>query len=70
MNLADNIFGPDIGSLKGNNTRRKPKPIKYDIVKIPTELIEQHKNLTQRMEIIFMNDMPTTTGINRTIRHQ
>ena len=46
MNLADNIFGLDIGSLKGNSTRRKPKPIKDDIVKIPTKLIEQHKDLT------------------------
>ena len=70
MNLADNIFGPDIGSLKGNSTRRKPKPIKYDIVKIPTKLIEQHKDLTHWMDIIFMNEIPITTGINRTIRYE
>ena len=49
VNLVENIFGPDIGTQKGKITRKNIKPVKDDVVEIPTELIEQQKYLTHFM---------------------
>ena len=32
VNLAENVSGPNIGSIKGKITRSKPKPVKYYLV--------------------------------------
>ena len=70
MNLAENSFVPGIGELKGKSTRRKTKPVKYDVVEIKTELIDQYKYFTHWMETLFVNDIPMLTGIDRIIGYQ
>jgi hypothetical protein len=45
VNIADQIFGPDMSSLKGKSVRHKPKPVRKDLIEIPKELIEQHKDI-------------------------
>ena len=69
VNLADNIFGPNIRALKGKSTRSKPKPVQYDVVETPTKLSEQYKDLTHHMNVMFVNDIPVLTGIYRNTRY-
>jgi hypothetical protein len=38
IEFALQIFGEDIGSLKGKTTRRKPLPVAQDYIEIPSEL--------------------------------
>jgi hypothetical protein len=45
VNIAEKIFGGDTGTLKGKSTRRRPTPVKDDLVEIPPELLEQHQTL-------------------------
>jgi len=68
VNLAEKIFGADIGALKGKTTRRRPTPVKTDLVEIPPELIKQHHDLTYCMDVMYVNGMPMLTGIDRSIR--
>jgi hypothetical protein len=68
VNIAEKIFGGDIGTLKGKSTRRRPTPVKDDLVEIPPELLEQHQDLTFCMDIMYVNGMPMLTGIDRSIR--
>ncbi len=40
------IWGPSVAALKGKMVRRKPEPVKADIVSIPKEICELHKEVT------------------------
>jgi len=68
VTIAEKIFGPDIGSLKGKSTRSRPQPVKEDLIEIPRELTEQHQDLTLCLDIMFVSGMPMLTGIDRSIR--
>jgi hypothetical protein len=52
VNIAEKIFGGDIGTLKSKSTQRRPTPVRDDLVEIPPELLEQHQDLTFCMDIM------------------
>ena len=70
INIAEKIFGPDVGALKGKSTRRRPTPVRDDRVEIPPELKQNHENLTYYMDIMYVNGMPMLTGIDNTPTHR
>jgi hypothetical protein len=45
INIAEKVFGLDVGELKGKTTRQKPAPVVSDYVKIPKELVQNHQNV-------------------------
>ncbi|KAL7564642.1 hypothetical protein ACA910_009330 [Epithemia clementina (nom. ined.)] len=70
IDLAEQIFGPDIGSLKGKLTRKRPTPIVNDYIEIPSELIRQHEDVQMCIDTMFINGMPFLTPISRHIMYR
>jgi hypothetical protein len=68
VNIAEKIFGGNIGVMKGKTTRRRPVPVKDDLVEIPPELLDQHGDLTYCIDIMYVNGMPMMTGIDKSIQ--
>ena len=67
VKIVKRIFGPDMSSLKGKSTRRKPKPVRKDLVEIPAKITEKHHDIELCMDIIFVNECRMLTAINRSI---
>ena len=70
IQLAEDIFGKDIGALKGKTTRKKPAPVVRDIIDVPKELNLPHKNLEMAIDTIFVNGMPFLSTITRNLMYR
>jgi hypothetical protein len=56
--VALKIWGPSVAALKGKTVRNRPEPVKTDIVSIPKEICELHKEVSLTIDIFFVNKIP------------
>ena len=52
---AEKNYGKDIHALKGKTTRTKPKPVVIDYLVMPKNILENNKNITLSIDIMFVN---------------
>jgi hypothetical protein len=64
---AYKIWGPSMAALKGKTVRKKLEPVKTDIVSIPKEICELHKEVTLAIDIFFVNKIPFFVTLSRVL---
>ena len=65
---AEHILGPDVGSLKGKTTRRRPIGVGlYNHTPIPSGIVEQYHDVIIAVDVLYINKLPFIATISRYI---
>ena len=67
IELTDEVFGPDVPTLKGKITRPKPRKVVDEEIEIPDAFVARNKNLELAIDIMFINKETILTTIDRSI---
>jgi hypothetical protein len=67
IEIAKEIFGPDIGSLNFKTIRKKPALVVNDYIKIPPELTAKQQNVTLCINGMKVNGLSFLTTISKNI---
>jgi hypothetical protein len=67
IKLAKDIFGPDVATLKGKTTRRKPLPVVENYIIVPRELIQAPQHVTLAKDGMTINGLKFPATISKNI---
>ena len=65
---AEQIFGPDIGSLKGKTVRRQPPRVAVEEVSLPATIHKHYQEVILSCDIMYVNKIPFLMSISRHLR--
>ena len=65
IHIAKDIYGPNLGSLKGKTTRRTLPHVPSGTDPIPYELLKRHPGVTIMVDIFFINNIPFLLSLSR-----
>ena len=68
--MAKQIFGTDIGRIKGKTTRRKPAPVVNDYIEIPKELIATQHQVTLCNDGMKVNGLSFLTTVLQNLQYR
>ena len=69
MDIAECIFGLDIGALKEKATRSKPYMIREDQIAMPSEIIAKKEDIILCMDVYHISGIPIFGAIDKMVRY-
>jgi len=70
IDLAETIFGPDLGTLKGKTTRSKPPPVVKDNIEVPKEIVNSRDSWELCIDLMKVNDTHYMTSITKALYYR
>ena len=67
IDLVGKTFGPNVSTIKGKTTRTSAAPFVSNLVEIPDELLETHRDITISMESLTVNSLKFLSIISHDI---
>ena len=58
MRRAEQIYGQDLGNLKGKTTRRNPPTVDHITQQCPPKIIEEYGDITLSADVMYVNGIP------------
>ena len=67
VRAANDIFGKNLGSLKGKTAQTAEKHVKTNIEPVPPEILKLHKDVTIAIDVMFVNKVPFLITTSRNL---
>jgi len=64
---AEDIFGPNLESVKGKTTRRPTEHVNLTWTKVPSDILEKYGDVTIAIDIMAINKIPFVITVSRNI---
>lgn len=65
IQVAEHIFGPNLGSLKGKTVRRPLPRSRTGVCGVPLDILQKHPSLEIAMDIMFINKIAFLVSVSR-----
>ena len=65
---ATDIFGPNLGSLKGKTVHRPNPHVKTGTAGVPMEILSIHRDITLAIDIMFINKIQFLATTSRNLK--
>lgn len=58
IHVAEDIFGPNLGCLKGKTVTRPGNSVRMDADPVPPDILKVHQSVVIAVDIMFVNKIP------------